>query len=220
MLTIDCPGERRVRENRTHGVGGGGRKRADDARPVWIAGWHVGGAPLAYLTELGVLLSPPGQGGRDPQAAWRWGPSARRADDRRPGRTDGRGHVVGAVGGAEVPPGLLWLSAGKSAHDALAVCRERCWKFDWAIDLDVQSFFDAVPWDLMIEAVRAVTDCRWVLLYVKRWLAAPLRTRTGRCRQRERELRKGSAISPCLANLFMHYAFDIWMVRNYPGCPV
>jgi hypothetical protein len=63
MLTIDCPGERRVRENRTHGVGGGGRKRADDARPVWIAGWHVGGAPLAYLTVLGELHAAAGQGG-------------------------------------------------------------------------------------------------------------------------------------------------------------
>ena len=62
----------------------------------------------------------------------------------------------------------------KSAHDALAVCRERCWKFDWAIDLDVQKFFDEVPWDLVVRAVEAVTDCRWVLLYVKRWLQAPL----------------------------------------------
>ena len=57
MLIIDCPGERRVRENRTHGVGGGGRKRADDARPMWIAGWYVGGAPLVYLTMRGWVRS-------------------------------------------------------------------------------------------------------------------------------------------------------------------
>ena len=62
----------------------------------------------------------------------------------------------------------------RSAHDALAACRQRCWKYDWAIDLDVQKFFDEVPWDLVVKAVEAVTDCRWVLLYVKRWLAAPL----------------------------------------------
>ena len=48
---------------------------------------------------------------------------------------------------------------GKSAHDALAACRQRCWKYDWAIDLDVQKFFDEVPWDLVLRAVKAVTDC-------------------------------------------------------------
>ena len=62
----------------------------------------------------------------------------------------------------------------KSAHDAVGVCRQRCWKYDWVIDLDVQKFFDTVPWDLVVRAVEAVTDCRWVLLYVKRWLRAPL----------------------------------------------
>src|ERR671914_91296 len=62
---------------------------------------------------------------------------------------------------------------GKSAHQALAACRQRCWKYDWAIDLDVQKFFDEVPWDLVLRAVKAVTDSRWVLLYVERWLAAP-----------------------------------------------
>jgi len=108
---------------------------------------------------------------------------------------------------------------GKSAHDALAVCRERCWKFDWAIDLDVQKFFDEVPWDLVVRAVEAVTDCRWVLLYVKRWLAAPLQRPDGILQQRTRGTPQGSAISPCLANLFMHFAFDLWMVRNYPACP-
>jgi len=108
---------------------------------------------------------------------------------------------------------------GKSAHDALAVCRQRCWKFDWAIDLDVQKFFDEVPWDLIVRAVEAVTDCRWVLLYVKRWLAAPLQRPDGTLHQRSRGTPQGSAISPCLANLFMHYAFDQWMVRNYPDCP-
>jgi RNA-directed DNA polymerase len=107
----------------------------------------------------------------------------------------------------------------KSAHDAIAACRQRCWKDDWVIDLDVQKFFDEVPWDLVVRAVRAVTDCRWVLLYVERWLAAPLK-RPGRAlEQRSKGTPQGSAVSPILANLFMHFAFDTWMVRNLPGCP-
>jgi len=108
---------------------------------------------------------------------------------------------------------------GRSAHDALAVCRERCWKYDWIIDLDVQKFFDEVPWDLIVKAVEAVTDCRWVLLYVKRWLVAPLKHPDGTLQERDKGTAQGSAVSPILANLFMHYAFDSWMVREFPGCP-
>jgi RNA-directed DNA polymerase len=108
---------------------------------------------------------------------------------------------------------------GKSAHEAVETCRRRCWEFDWVIDLDVQKFFDTVPWDLMVRAVQAVTDCRWVLLYVKRWLAAPLQHPDGTLLERDKGTPQGSAISPVLANLFMHFAFDSWMARNYPGCP-
>jgi len=108
---------------------------------------------------------------------------------------------------------------GRSAHDALAVCRQRCWKYDWIIDLDVQKFFDEVPWDLIVRAVLAVTDCRWVLLYVKRWLAAPLKYPDGTLQERDKGTPQGSAVSPVLANLFMHFAFDLWMARNYPDCP-
>jgi RNA-directed DNA polymerase len=108
---------------------------------------------------------------------------------------------------------------GRSAHDALAVCRQRCFKYDWVIDLDVQKFFDEVPWDLVVKAVKAVTDARWVLLYVKRWLAAPLKHPDGSLEQRSKGTPQGSAVSPILANLFMRYAFDTWMARNFPGCP-
>ena len=108
---------------------------------------------------------------------------------------------------------------GRSAHDALAVCRQRCWKYDWIIDLDVQKFFDEVPWDLIVRAVEAVTDRRWVLLYVKRWLAAPLKHPDGTLQERDKGTPQGSAVSPVLVNLFMHYAFDLWMARNYPDCP-
>jgi RNA-directed DNA polymerase len=107
----------------------------------------------------------------------------------------------------------------KSAHQALAACRQRCWKYDWVIDLDVQKFFDEVPWDLVLRAVRAVTDCRWVLLYVERWLAAPLARPDGALEQRSKGTPQGSAVSPILANLFMHYAFDTRMGREFPGCP-
>ena len=98
-------------------------------------------------------------------------------------------------------------------------CRQRCWKYDWVIDLDVQKFFDEVPWDLVVRAVQAVTDASWVLLYVKRWLAAPLKHPDGSLEQRSKGTPQGSAVSPILANLFMHYAFDSWMAREFPGCP-
>ena len=94
-----------------------------------------------------------------------------------------------------------------------------CWKYDWVIDLDIQKFFDEVPWDLVIKAVRAVTDVRWVLLFVERWLQAPLRHPDGALEQRSKGTPQGSAVSPILANLFMHFAFDLWMARNFPGCP-
>jgi len=107
----------------------------------------------------------------------------------------------------------------RSAHDALGTCRERCWRYDWVIDLDVQKFFDTVPWDLVIKAVEAVTDTPWVLLYVQRWLAAPMQLPDGTLQERDKGTPQGSAVSPILANLFMHYAFDRWMARNYPGVP-
>jgi RNA-directed DNA polymerase len=101
----------------------------------------------------------------------------------------------------------------------VAACRQRCWKFDWVIDLDVQKFFDTVPWDLVLKALEAVTTTPWVLLYVKRWLAAPLQFPDGSIHERERGTPQGSAVSPVLANLFMHYAFDRWMAREFPDCP-
>ena len=106
----------------------------------------------------------------------------------------------------------------RSALDAVARCRQRCWKKDWVIDLDVAKFFDSVPWDLMIQVVQAniTTDQRWVLLYVKRWLQAPLALPDGTVQDRNRGTPQGSSISPVLANLFMHYAFDIWLTREFP----
>ncbi len=106
----------------------------------------------------------------------------------------------------------------RSALDAVAKCRQRCWSKDWIIDLDVEKFFDSVPWDLMVKAVQAniTTDQRWVLLYVKRWLAAPIQQADGTLVERHRGTPQGSALSPVLANLFMHYAFDSWLEREFP----
>src|SRR3984893_17626673 len=92
----------------------------------------------------------------------------------------------------------------KGALDAVRKCRERCWKYDWVIDLDVRKFFDTVPWDLMVKAVEANTDLPWVVLYVKRWLAAPLALPDGTLLQRDRGTPQGSAVSPVIANLFLH----------------
>jgi RNA-directed DNA polymerase len=106
-----------------------------------------------------------------------------------------------------------------SALDAVATCRQRCWKYDWVIDLDVQKFFDTVPWHLVVKSVEAVTVCPWVLLYVKRWLVAPLQLADGTLVEREKGTPQGSAVSPILANLFMHFAFDRWMARRFPAVP-
>jgi group II intron reverse transcriptase/maturase len=108
---------------------------------------------------------------------------------------------------------------GRSALDAVGVCRRRCWEYDWVIDLDIQKFFDSVDHALLVRAVEKHADVPWIVLYVKRWLVAPLQLMDGTLHSRDRGTPQGSAVSPVLANLFMHYAFDMWMVREYPGNP-
>ncbi|SFL21811.1 group II intron reverse transcriptase/maturase [Streptosporangium canum] len=105
---------------------------------------------------------------------------------------------------------------GKSALDAVRKCRERCWKKDWVIDLDVRKLFDSVRWDLIVKAVEAHTEAPWVLLYVQRWLQAPIRQPDGSALERTRGTPQGSAVSPVPANLFLHYALDAWLVREFP----
>jgi Reverse transcriptase (RNA-dependent DNA polymerase) len=107
-------------------------------------------------------------------------------------------------------PGSYGYRPGRGALDAVAACRQRCWKTDWVIDLDIAKFFDTVPWDLVVRAVQAVCDLPWVLLYVKRWLAAPLVLPDGSVQQRDRGTPQGSAVSPILANLFC-------AMRSVPG---
>ncbi len=105
---------------------------------------------------------------------------------------------------------------GKSAHDALATTRKRCWRKDWVLDLDIRGFFDHLDWDLVMQAVRHHTDSAWLLLYVERWLRVPMQNRDGELVERTAGTPQGGVISPLLANLFLHYAFDAWMSRNYP----
>src|SRR2546421_6092838 len=106
---------------------------------------------------------------------------------------------------------------GRSALDAVGRCRERCWRSDWVIDLDVRAFFDSVDHSLMLKAVARHTDQKWVLLYVRRWLTAPMQQQDGTLVARDRGTPQGSAISPVLANLYLHYAFDTWLARTFPA---
>lgn len=108
---------------------------------------------------------------------------------------------------------------GRSALDAVGVCRARCWEYDWVVEFDIRAFFDTVSWSRILAAVEAHTEARWVVLYVRRWLAAGLRLPDGSVAGRSRGTPQGSPVSPVLANLFLHYAFDAWMVREFPGCP-
>jgi RNA-directed DNA polymerase len=108
---------------------------------------------------------------------------------------------------------------GKSAIEAGGVARERCWHNDWVLDLDIKGCFDNLDHELLMRAVRKHTNRRWMLLYIERWLKAPAQQPDGTLVQRERGVPQGGVISPLLANLFLHYAFDEWMRRNFPGIP-
>ncbi|MGB5275760.1 MAG: group II intron reverse transcriptase/maturase [Gammaproteobacteria bacterium] len=108
---------------------------------------------------------------------------------------------------------------GKSALDAVGVARERCWKYDWVLDLDIQGFFDNIDHELMMRAVRKHTEEKWVLLYIERWLKAPIEMPEGTRTLPQKGTPQGGVASPLLANLFLHYAFDKWMEREYPEIP-
>ena len=105
----------------------------------------------------------------------------------------------------------------RSAHQALQVARQRCWRNDWVLDLDVKSFFDEIDWKLMMRALRSHTDCNWVLLYIERWLKVQVSLPDGTLLNRYRGTPQGGVISPLLANLFLHYTFDVWMDKYYPN---
>jgi len=108
---------------------------------------------------------------------------------------------------------------GKSAIQAVGVARKRCWRHDWVLDLDIAGFFDSIDHELMMRMVGKHTESRWVLLYIERWLTAPVMREDGTLEERERGTPQGGVISPLLANLFLHYAFDMWMKGNQPYIP-
>lgn len=107
----------------------------------------------------------------------------------------------------------------KSAIEALGVARKRCWRYDWVLDLDIRGFFDNLDHELLMRAVRKHTDCKWIRLYVERWLEAPVQCEDGTLMDRDKGTPQGGVTSPLLANLFLHYALDEWMRKNYPDIP-
>jgi RNA-directed DNA polymerase len=107
---------------------------------------------------------------------------------------------------------------GKSALDAVGVTCERCWKYDWVLEFDIKGLFDNIDHSLLLKAIRKHVTCNWALLYIERWLTAPME-RDGVRTERTRGTPQGGVISPVLANLFLHYAFDLWMKRTYPDLP-
>jgi hypothetical protein len=107
----------------------------------------------------------------------------------------------------------------KSALDAIGVTRERCRKFNWVLEFDIKGLFDNIDHELLLRAVRKHVKCTWALLYIERWLKAPMEFVDGTRVERTRGTPQGSVVSPILANLFMHYTFDLWMARTFPELP-
>ena len=108
---------------------------------------------------------------------------------------------------------------GKSAIDAVAVTRKRCWRYDWVLEFDIKGLFDNIDHNLLLRAVRKHTDIKWVILYIERWLKAPFQMTSGERIERMSGTPQGGVISPVLSNLFLHYVFDVWMSRKRPQNP-
>jgi len=108
---------------------------------------------------------------------------------------------------------------GKSALDAIGVTRQRCWRFNWILEFDIKGLFDNIDHELLLRAVRKHVKCKWALLYIERWLKAPMECEDGTRVERTRGTPQGGVVSPILANLFMHYTFDLWMARTFPELP-
>jgi group II intron reverse transcriptase/maturase len=108
---------------------------------------------------------------------------------------------------------------GRSAHDALEKTRQRLWKYDWVVEIDIRAFFDTVSHELILKALRYHGVPIWAQLYAKRWLEAEMVDRDGNRQQRDKGTPQGGVISPLLANLFLHHGLDKWMERHHPRIP-
>ena len=106
---------------------------------------------------------------------------------------------------------------GRSAHDALLVTRERCWQYNWVLEYDIKGLFDNLSHELLLQAVKRHVEEKWIVMYIERWLTAPMILKDGTELQRTSGTPQGGVISPVLANLFLHYAIDAWCGRELPG---
>ncbi|GAC1440766.1 MAG: group II intron reverse transcriptase/maturase [Terriglobales bacterium] len=120
---------------------------------------------------------------------------------------------------AKFLPDSYGYRPGKSALDAVGITRERCWKYDWVLEFDIKGLFDNIDHSLLLKALDKNVECEWAMLYIKRWLTAPLQLADGTLVERDRGTPQGGVISPVLANLFLHYTFDVWMSKYYSGIP-
>lgn len=116
-------------------------------------------------------------------------------------------------------PDSFGYRPGKSALDAVGKARERCWRYDWVLDIDIRGFFDNLRHDLLMRALHKHTDNKWILLYIERWLKVPMQSKDGEFISRDKGTPQGGVISPLLANLYLHYCMDEWLRINHPKNP-
>ena len=107
----------------------------------------------------------------------------------------------------------------KSALDAVATARRRCLERGWVIDLDLRKFFDTLDHTLVLEMLKKHTSCKWIILYVERWLQAPIQLPDGTVEERKTGSPQGSVVSPLLSNIVLHHVFDNWMATSFPNVP-
>jgi RNA-directed DNA polymerase len=116
-------------------------------------------------------------------------------------------------------PSSFGYRPGRNAHQAVNQARHNCWRYDWVVDMDLKSFFDTIDHDLMMRAVEKHVPEKWIRLYIRRWLESPVKLTNGERQERNCGTPQGGVISPLLANLYLHYAFDVWMRKYYPAVP-
>lgn len=107
----------------------------------------------------------------------------------------------------------------KSALDAVGMTRKRCWCYDYVIELDVKGLFDNIDHELLMRVVHRHIKETWICMYIERWLKTPFVLKNGEIMERKAGTPQGGVISPVLANMFLHYVFDMWMKRNFPQAP-